>query len=98
MTTFVFTNLFLFSVGLAGVVLNRKHTILILMCLEIMLLAVNVNLITFSIFLDDMVGQIFALLVLTVAAAESSIGLAVLVAYYRRRGTISVTAPPVLRG
>merc|ERR1712098_423100 len=98
MTTFVFTNLFLFSVGLAGVVLNRKHTILILMCLEIMLLAVNVNLITFSIFLDDMVGQIFALLVLTVAAAESSIGLAVLVAYSRRRGTISVTAPPVLRG
>ena len=98
MTIFVFTNMFLFSIGLAGVVLNRKHIILILMCLEIMLLAVNVNLITFSIFLDDMVGQIFALLVLTVAAAESSIGLAILVAYYRRRGTISVMGPPVLRG
>jgi len=98
MTTFVFANLFLFSIGLAGVVLNRKHIILILMCLEIMLLAVNLNLITFSIFMDDMVGQVFALLVLTVAAAESSIGLAVLVAYYRRRGTISVTAGPVLRG
>ena len=98
MTVYVFTNLFLFSIGLAGVILNRKHIILILMCREIILLAVNLNLITFSVFLDDIVGQIFALLVLTVAAAESSIGLAVLVAYYRRRGTISVMGPPVLRG
>jgi len=98
MTIFVFTNLFLFSIGLAGVVLNRKHIILILMCLEIMLLAVNVNFITFSVFLDDFAGQLFALLVLTVAAAESSIGLAILVAYFRRRGSISVMNPPILRG
>jgi NADH-quinone oxidoreductase subunit K len=70
--------------------LNRKNIILMLMSIELMLLAVNFNFIIFSVFLDDIVGQIFALFVLTVAAAESAIGLAILVVYYRIRGTVSI--------
>lgn len=70
--------------------LNRKNIILMLMSIELMLLAVNLNFIIFSVFLDDIVGQIFALFVLTVAAAESAIGLAILVVYYRIRGTVSI--------
>lgn len=98
MSTFLFTNLVLFGIGLIGIILNRKHIILILMCLEVVLLAVNLNLVTFSVYLDDIIGQIFALFVLTVAAAESSIGLAILVAFYKCRGTISVIEDPYLRG
>ena len=82
------TILFLF--GIWGIFLNRKNIIIILMSIELMILAVNLNLLFFSVYIDDLLGQLFALLVLTVAAAESAIGLALLVVYYRVRGTISV--------
>jgi NADH-quinone oxidoreductase subunit K len=78
--------------------LDRKYIILMLMSIELMLLAVNFNLIVFSTFLDDIVGQIFALFVLTVAAAESAIGLAILVVYYRVRGTVSIEYINLLKG
>ena len=80
----------LFAVGMAGIFLNRKNIIIILMSIELMLLAVNINLVAFSRFLGDMVGQVFAFMVLTVAAAEAAIGLAILVAYFRNRGDIAV--------
>ncbi|MBY0423518.1 MAG: NADH-quinone oxidoreductase subunit NuoK [Parvularculaceae bacterium] len=80
----------LFAVGMAGIFLNRKNVIVILMSIELMLLAVNINLVAFSRFLGDMVGQVFAFMVLTVAAAEAAIGLAILVAYFRNRGDIAV--------
>src|SRR5215217_8222191 len=80
----------LFTIGIFGIFLNRKNVIIILMSVELMLLAVNINLVAFSHFLGDMVGQIFAMFVLTVAAAEAAIGLAILVIYFRNRGTIAV--------
>ncbi len=80
----------LFAVGMAGIFLNRKNVIIILMSIELMLLAVNINLVAFSRFLGDMVGQVFAFMVLTVAAAEAAVGLAILVAYFRNRGDIAV--------
>lgn len=80
----------LFFIGLSGIMLNRKNIILMLMSIELMLLSVNLNFVIFSVFLDDAVGQIFALFILTVAAAESAIGLAILVVYYRIRSTVSV--------
>ena len=80
----------LFTIGIFGIFLNRKNVIIILMSVELMLLAVNINLVAFSHFLGDMVGQVFAMFVLTVAAAEAAIGLAILVIYYRNRGTIAV--------
>jgi NADH-quinone oxidoreductase subunit K len=80
----------LFTLGIFGIFLNRKNVIVILMSVELMLLAVNINFIAFSAFLHDMVGQIFAMFVLTVAAAEAAIGLAILVVYFRNRGTIAV--------
>jgi NADH-quinone oxidoreductase subunit K len=80
----------LFTLGILGIFLNRKNVIVILMCVELMLLAVNINLVAFSIFGGNVVGQIFAMLVLTVAAAEAAIGLAILVVYFRNRGTIAV--------
>ena len=76
----------LFTLGLFGVFLNRKNIIIILMSIELMLLAVNINLVAFSAHLQDLVGQVFAMFVLTVAAAEAAIGLAILVTYYRNRG------------
>ena len=88
----------LFMIGITGIVLNRKNIIIMLMSIELMLLAVNLNFIIFSVYLDDIMGQLFALLVLTVAAAESAIGLAILVVYYRVRGTISVENIHLLRG
>ena len=88
----------LFLLGIWGIVLNRKNIIIMLMSLELMLLAVNVNFILCSIYLDDFIGQIFALLVLTVAAAESAIGLAILVVYSRVRGTIAVESIRMLNG
>ena len=78
----------LFLIGLIGVFITRKNIIVILMCVELMLLAVNMNFIIYSVYLDDLLGQIFALFVLTIAAAESAIGLAILVVYYRINGTI----------
>ncbi|RZO68373.1 MAG: NADH-quinone oxidoreductase subunit NuoK [Parvularculaceae bacterium] len=80
----------LFAVGMAGIFLNRKNVIVILMSIELMLLSVNINLVAFSQFLGDMTGQVFAFMVLTVAAAEAAVGLAILVAYFRNRGDISV--------
>ena len=80
----------IFTVGVLGIILNRKNLIIVLMSIELVLFSVNLNLIAFSILLDDIIGQILSLLILTVAAAESAIGLAILVAYYRVRGTISV--------
>ena len=80
----------LFTLGIVGIFLNRKNVIVILMSIELILLAVNINFVAFSAFLNDIVGQIYALLVLTVAAAEAAIGLAILVVYYRNRGSIAV--------
>ncbi len=80
----------LFVLGVFGIFLNRKNVIVILMAIELILLAVNINLVAFSVFLGDMVGQVFAMFVLTVAAAEAAIGLAILVIYFRNRGTIAV--------
>jgi len=80
----------LFVLGVVGIFINRKNVIVILMSIELMLLAVNINLVAFSAFLGDMVGQVFAMFVLTVAAAEAAIGLAILVIYFRNRGTIAV--------
>ena len=88
----------LFTLGIFGVFLNRKNVIIILMSIELMLLAVNINLIAFSAYLQDMVGQVFAMFVLAVAAAEAAIGLAILVAYFRNRGTIAVEDINVMRG
>ena len=80
----------LFVVGIFGIFLNRKNVIVILMSVELMLLAVNINLVAFSAFLGDLVGQVFSLFILTVAAAEAAIGLAILVCFFRVRGTIAV--------
>ena len=89
---------FLFVIGVFGIFLNRKNVIVILMAIELMLLAVNINLVAFSTYLGDMVGQVFAMLVLTVAAAEAAIGLAILVVYFRNRGTIAVEDVNVMKG
>ena len=91
-------SMILFLLGIWGIFLNRKNIIIMLMSIELMLLAVNLNLLVFSVCLDDMMGQIFALLVLTVAAAESAIGLAILVVYYRIRGTIAVEFINLMKG
>jgi NADH-quinone oxidoreductase subunit K len=88
----------LFTVGVFGIFINRKNVIVILMSVELILLAVNVNLVAFSAFLGDLVGQVFALFVLTVAAAEASIGLAILVVFYRNRGSIAVEDVNVMKG
>lgn len=80
----------LFLIGMWGIFINRKNVLIMLMSIELMLLAINLNFIIFSVYLDDILGQIFALFILTIAAAESSIGLAILVVYYRIRGNISV--------
>ena len=88
----------LFTIGVFGIFLNRKNVIIILMSIELMLLAVNINFVAFSAFLGDLVGQVFALLVLTVAAGEAAIGLAILVVYFRNRGTIAVEDINMMKG
>ncbi|HEY5347106.1 MAG TPA: NADH-quinone oxidoreductase subunit NuoK [Rhizomicrobium sp.] len=88
----------LFTIGFLGIFLNRKNIIIILMSIELILLAVNINLVAFSSFLGDLVGQVFALFVLTVAAAEAAIGLAILVVYFRNRGTIAVEDVNMMKG
>ncbi len=88
----------LFVLGVVGVFINRKNIIVILMAIELILLAVNINLVAFSVFLNDLVGQVFAMFVLTVAAAEAAIGLAILVIYFRGRATISVDDANRMRG
>ena len=88
----------LFTLGILGIFLNRKNVIIILMSIELMLLAVNINLVAFSVHLNDLVGQIFAMFVLTVAAAEAAIGLAILVVYFRNRGSIAVEDVNMMKG
>ena len=88
----------LFTIGIFGIFLNRKNVIIILMSIELILLAVNINLVAFSWALEDLVGQIFAMFVLTVAAAEAAIGLAILVIYFRNRGAIAVEDVNVMKG
>jgi NADH-quinone oxidoreductase subunit K len=88
----------LFTIGVVGIFLNRKNIIIILMSVELILLAVNLNFVAFSSYLGDLVGQVFALFILTVAAAEAAIGLAILVIYFRNRGTIAVEDVNVMKG
>ena len=88
----------LFTLGILGIFINRKNVIVILMSVELILLAVNINLVAFSSFLGDLVAQVFALLVLTVAAAEAAIGLAILVVFYRNRGSIAVEDINLMKG
>ena len=88
----------LFTIGVLGIFLNRKNVIIILMSVELILLAVNINFVAFSATLGDLVGQVFALFVLTVAAAEAAIGLAILVVYFRNRGTIAVEDINLMKG
>jgi NADH-quinone oxidoreductase subunit K len=97
-TKYLTIALILFLIGLSGIFLNRKNILLLLMSIELMLLAINFNFIIFSVFLDDVLGQLFALLVLTVAASESAIGLAILVVYYRIRGTIAIEFINLMKG
>jgi len=88
----------LFTIGVLGIFVNRKNVIVILMSIELILLAVNINLVAFSAFLHDVVSQVFALFVLTVAAAEAAVGLAILVTLFRNRGDIAVDDASVMRG
>ncbi|YP_001874761.1 NADH dehydrogenase subunit 4L (mitochondrion) [Hemiselmis andersenii] len=97
-TKYLFITTFLFLIGLSGIFLNRKNIIILLMSVELMLLAINFNLIVFSVFLDDILGQLFALLILTVAASESAIGLAILIIYYRIRGAIAIELINLIKG
>ncbi len=87
-----------FVLGVLGIFLNRRNVILMLMAIELILLSVNINLVAFSAFLGDMTGQVMAMFVLTVAAAEAAIGLAILVIFFRRRGSIAVDAADRMRG
>ncbi|RIA46608.1 NADH dehydrogenase subunit K [Hephaestia caeni] len=90
LTHYIVVGAILFTMGVLGIFLNRKNIIVILMAIELILLAVNINLVAFSAALDDLVGQVFAMFVLTVAAGEAAVGLAILVIYFRGRGTIAV--------
>jgi NADH-quinone oxidoreductase subunit K len=87
-----------FSIAVAGIFLNRRNVLILLMCIELMLLAVNINFVAFSHFLGDLSGQIFVFFILTVAAAEAAIGLAILVVLFRNRGTINVADLDLLKG
>ena len=88
----------IFVIGVIGIFLNRKNVIIILMSIELILLAVNINLVSFSIFKQDLTGQIFAMFILTVAAAEAAIGLAIIVVYYRNKGSIRIEDISSLKG
>ena len=88
----------IFTIGIIGIFLNRKNVIIILMSIELILLAVNINLVSFSIYLQNLVGQVFAMFILTVAAAEAAVGLAIIVIYYKNRGTINVEQISSLKG
>ena len=88
----------IFTIGIIGIFLNRKNVIIILMSIELMLLAVNINLVSFSIYLQNLVGQVFTMFILTVAAAEAAVGLAIIVIYYKNRGSINVEQISSLKG
>lgn len=98
MLNYLIIVLVLFLIGIIGIFVTRKNIILVFMCIELILLSVNLNFIIFSIYLDDVIGQIFAIFVLTVAAAESAIGLAILVVFYRIRGIILINYINKLKG
>ncbi len=98
LTQYLTVGAVLFTVGVLGIFLNRKNIIVILMSVELILLAVNINFVAFSAYLGDLVGQVFALFILTVAAAEAAIGLAILVVYFRNRGTIAVEDVNLMKG
>jgi NADH-quinone oxidoreductase subunit K len=95
---FLILGCLLFTIGVCGIFINRKSVITILMSIEVMLLAININFVSFSAFLDDLTGQIFTIVILTVAAAEMAIGLAILVVYFRNRGNIDVQDVSQMRG
>ena len=88
----------IFTIGIVGIFLNRKNVIIILMSIELILLAVNINLVSFSIYLQNLVGQVFTMFILTVAAAEAAVGLAIIVIYYKNRGSINVEQIGSLKG
>ena len=88
----------IFTIGIVGIFLNRKNVIIILMSIELILLAVNINLVSFSIYLQDLVGQVFSMFILTAAAAEAAVGLAIIVIYYKNRGSIDVEKISSLKG
>ena len=88
----------IFTIGIIGIFLNRKNVIIILMSIELILLAVNINLVSFSIYLQDLVGQVFAMFILTVAAAEAAVGLAIIVIYYKNKGSINIEQISSLKG
>jgi len=88
----------IFTIGIIGIFLNRKNVIIILMSIELMLLAVNINLVSFSIYLQDLVGQVFSMFILTVSAAEAAVGLAIIVIYYKNKGSINVEQISSLKG
>ena len=88
----------IFTIGTIGIFLNRKNVIIILMSIELMLLSVNINLVSFSIYLQDLVGQVFTMFILTVAAAEAAVGLAIIVIYYKNKGSIDVEQINSLKG
>lgn len=98
LTHFLVLGAILFSISMAGIIINRKNVILLLMCVELMLLAVNMNFVAFSYFLDNAVGQVFVFFILTVAAAEAAIGLAILVVLFRNKRTINVEDLDTLKG
>lgn len=95
---FTTINIIIFTIGILGIVLNRKNVIIIYMSIELMLFAVSLNFIVFSIHLDDLVGQIFTLYILTIAACESAIGLAILVSYYKVKGVIAIEGINTMKG
>jgi NADH-quinone oxidoreductase subunit K len=95
---YLFVAACVFTIGVFGIFLNRKNVIVILMSIELILLSVNINLVAFSSFLGDLSGQVFALFILTVAAAEAAIGLAILVVYFRNRGSIAVDDINIMKG
>tara|TARA_B100000795_G_scaffold134164_1_gene100168 strand:+ start:1797 stop:2102 length:306 start_codon:yes stop_codon:yes gene_type:complete len=95
---YLIVNVVVFTIGVLGIVLNRKNIIIIYMSIELMLFAVSLNFIVFSIYLDDIVGQIFTLYILTIAACESAIGLAILVSYYKVKGVIAVEGINTMKG
>jgi NADH-quinone oxidoreductase subunit K len=94
----ILTNILLFFTGIFGILKNKRNILIILMCIELVLLSVNLNFITLSLYLDDIYGQIFSLFILTIAAAESAIGLAILILYYRIRNDISINQIAILKG
>lgn len=97
-TKFILISTIMFLVGLLGIFLIKKNIIVILMSIELMLLSININFVSFSVYLDDILGQVFALFILTVAAAESAIGLAILVVYYRIKGIVSINYINSIKG